>query len=223
MCYKKIPCTYLGIPLSIRKLANSDLVPLVDKVADKLPGWKANLFSRASRLVMVKTVLSSVPIYLMLALELPKWVFKAIDKRRRCFLWKGQGDAYGGNFLVSWEAIQRPLKYGGLAILNLEMFGWALRARWLWLQKTDASRPWAGLPIRVHRNAKSLIDVATTSVVGSGESVKFWSDHWLLGKTMAKHYPTLIQMISRRALKRRTVADGLTNRQWVSDIRGGLC
>ena len=207
---------------SVRRLANSDLLPLVDKVADKLPGWKANLLSRAGRLVMVKTVLSSVPIYLMLALELPKWVFKAIDKRRRGFLWKGQGDANGGNCLVSWEAVQRPLKYGGLGILNLEMFGWALRARWLWLQKTDASRPWAGLPIRVHRNAKALVDVAITSVVGSGESVKFWSDRWLLGKTVAEHCPTLIQVISRRALKRRTVAEGLTNRQWVSDIRGGL-
>jgi hypothetical protein len=210
---KKFPCTYLGIPLSIRKLANSDLLPLVDKVADKLPGWKANLFSRAGRLVLVKAVLSCVPIYLMLALELPKWVFKAIDKRRRGFLWKGQGDANGGNCLVSWETVQWPLQYGGLGILNLEMLGWALRVRWLWLQKTDASRPWVGLPIRVHRNAKALFDVAVISVVGSGESVKFWSDRWLLGKTMAEHCPTLIQMISKRALKRRTVIEGLTGCQ----------
>jgi hypothetical protein len=97
--------------------------------------------------------------------------------------------------LVSWETVQRPLQYGGLGILNLEMLGWALRARWLWLQKTNASRPWAGLPVRVHCNAKALFDLVVVSVVGSGESVKFWTDRWLLGKTMAEHCPTLIQMI----------------------------
>lgn len=147
-------------------------MPLVDKDADELPGWKANLLSRAGHLVLVKAVLSSVPIYLMLALELPKWGFKATDKRRG-FLWKGQGDANGGTCLVSREFVQRPLQYGGLGILNLEMLGWALRVRWLWLQKTDASRPWAGLHVQVHCNAKALFDVVVVSVVGSGESIKF--------------------------------------------------
>ncbi|WVZ85537.1 hypothetical protein U9M48_032454 [Paspalum notatum var. saurae] len=213
---KSFPCTYLGIPLSIRKLTNADLLPLVDKVADKLPRWEANLLSRAGRLVLVKAVLSSVPIYLMLALELPK---RSTRGEGGFF---GQGDANGGNYIVSWDVVQRPPQYGGLGILNLEMLGWALRIRWLWLEKTDASRPWAGLPVQVHRNAKALFDVAVVSVVGNGESVKFWTDRWLHGKIVAEHCPSLIKLIPKRALKRRTVAEGLTDRKWVLDIRGAL-
>lgn len=37
-----------------------------------------------------RVVLTASPIYLLIAIDLPKWVFKAVDKRRRGFLWKGQ-------------------------------------------------------------------------------------------------------------------------------------
>lgn len=110
--------TYLGIPLSIRKPTNSELVPLIDKVSNKLPGWKATLLNRAGRHVLVKVVLSSIPIYSMLSLDLPKWVLKAIDKRRRGFLWKGQNNANGGSCPFAWEAVARPIQFGGLAFLT---------------------------------------------------------------------------------------------------------
>jgi hypothetical protein len=54
--------------------------------------------------------------------DLPKWVIRAIDEKRRGFLWRGQEKANGGNCLVAWEKVQRPFEYGGLGIHNLEFF-----------------------------------------------------------------------------------------------------
>ena len=71
----------------------------------------------------------------MIAMDLPKWVIKAIDKRRRGFLWKDQKKANGGNCLVAWGRFLQPLEYGGLGTHNLEILGWALRIRCLRLQK----------------------------------------------------------------------------------------
>ena len=68
--------------LSIRKLTKADLQPIVDKIADMLPGWKAALMSTAGLAVLVKAVLTAVPVYLLIALDVPKWLLRAIDKMR---------------------------------------------------------------------------------------------------------------------------------------------
>jgi hypothetical protein len=48
------PCSYLGLPLTIRKSTKTDLLPLVDKVADNLPSWKASLMNRVGQLITVR-------------------------------------------------------------------------------------------------------------------------------------------------------------------------
>jgi hypothetical protein len=43
------PCTYLGLPISNKKLCKADLMAWVDKVGDRLPGWKVGLMNLAGR------------------------------------------------------------------------------------------------------------------------------------------------------------------------------
>lgn len=45
----EFPCIYLGLPISDRKLRKGDLMPWVEKIGDKLPGWKARLMNMAGR------------------------------------------------------------------------------------------------------------------------------------------------------------------------------
>ncbi|WVZ94059.1 hypothetical protein U9M48_040001, partial [Paspalum notatum var. saurae] len=213
--------TYLGLPLSIRKPSKNEWLPLIDKVANKLPGWKAPLLNRAGRLVLVKAVLTATPIYSMIALDLPRWVIKAIDKKSRGFLWKGQEQAQGGNCLVSWSRVQRPIMFGGLGVHDLERLGWALRVRWLWLHKTDTARPWADLSLQVPKMARTLFDAAVNFIIGNCENTLFWADRWVQGKTIAEIAPNLL-VIPPRVVKKRTVSQALNNRSWVFDIRGAL-
>jgi hypothetical protein len=72
--------------------------------------------NRAGRATMVRFVLSAMPIYLLIAISVPKWFNKAVDKIRKGFLWKGKDKANGGCRLVAWEKVTRPLDLGGLGI-----------------------------------------------------------------------------------------------------------
>jgi len=127
----EFPCKYLGVPLSPHKLTNAQVQPIVDRIADRLPGWKADLLTRAGRCTLVQFVLTSMMVYLLLAVDLPARALKSIDKIRRGFLWKGRRDVRGGHCLVAWPKVTRPWFLGGLGISHLRHLGWSLRLRWL--------------------------------------------------------------------------------------------
>lgn len=110
------------------------------RFCDQFRGWKADLLTRAGRKVLVQFVLTSMFVYL--AMDLPPWARKAIDKIRRAFLWRGRKDASSGHCLVAWPKVTRPTELGGLGISSLQQLGWALRMRWLWLKKTEPDQPW---------------------------------------------------------------------------------
>jgi hypothetical protein len=49
------PCKYLGLPLSLKRLTKNQVQPYIDRIADQLQGWKANLMTKAGRMVQVLT------------------------------------------------------------------------------------------------------------------------------------------------------------------------
>ena len=78
----EFPCSYLGLPLHIRPLRRVDFQPIIDKIVNRLPSWKAKFINKAGRLKLVNTVLSLIPVYFLTAFEPKKWVVKKIDKLR---------------------------------------------------------------------------------------------------------------------------------------------
>lgn len=209
------PSNYLGLPISDKKLRKRDLLVWIEKIANKLPGWKAPLLSLAGRAVLVKAVLTAIPIYLLIALKVPKWFIRSIDKIRRNFLWKGRKEANGGCCLVAWEKVMRPLDLGGLGIHNLEIMSWALQMRWLWIEKTNPDRPWAGLRIPVHAHSSAMFAISIVTSVGDGNTL-FWSDRWIHGRCLQDFAPNVYMSVPARVRNKRTVEEALHDQTWAS-------
>lgn len=176
-----------------------------------------HLMNIAGRTAWVKFVLTAIPIYVLIAVNVPKWFVRAIDKLRRGYILEGRDNANGRSCRVAWDKVQRPLDLGGLGVLNLEMMGWALQIRWLWLRKTDTTRPWHGLELQVHPHAHAM-----TTEIGDGNSTLFWTEKWLMGASVAELAPQVFAAILSQAQNQRTVAEALNDHSWPRDIQGGL-
>jgi hypothetical protein len=159
-----------------------------------------------------------IPVYLLIAMKIPKWVINSIDKIRRGFIWRGRKEVNGGSCLVSWDIVTRPLYLGGLGISNLLYQSWALQAKWLWLQKTDPNKPWSGLEFPIQQHVRSFFSSSIVTMVGNGCNTLFWTDRWVDGSRIQDFAPVVVANVGKRALSSRTVAHALENWQWVSDI-----
>ena len=80
-----IPCktflvTYLGMSLSPRNLTKGDLDPFLVKFGNKTTAWKGGLMAKSGRLMLLKSGLTALAIYMMMVHKLPAWVLKRLLK-----------------------------------------------------------------------------------------------------------------------------------------------
>lgn len=196
-----LPVTYLGMPLTICKSGRDLFAPLIQKLDQRLQGWKSKLISRGGRLQLVRSVLSSISVYFMTCFLLPKWVIKKIDRIRRQFLWGKNGEVNGGMSLINWHMACKHSKWGGMGILDLEIQNKALLLRWWWKPHTDELSIWIEVVniLKVNANIQQgpklwiavgsffwkqlrglwyLFNWCTGWEIGDGKLISFWFHAW---------------------------------------------
>lgn len=106
------PLTYWGIPIHWRKPGRSVWNDLIQKLQKKLSSWKGRFLSLGGKIVMLKSVLSSVPLYTLSLHRMPVWAKKQMDSIFLKFLWQGTEEKkkYA---LVAWKKICNSIHQDG--------------------------------------------------------------------------------------------------------------
>ncbi|XP_026380197.1 uncharacterized protein LOC113274957 [Papaver somniferum] len=81
-----LPMNYLGIPLGSKSKSKIVWNEILQKFQQKLSAWKRSYLSKGGRLIMIKSVLSSLPIYFMSMFQLPVYVAKEMENNEKFLL-----------------------------------------------------------------------------------------------------------------------------------------
>lgn len=100
--------------------------PLIQRIQGKLAGWKTSVLSRAGHQVLVDSVISTMPTYVMSCTLLPVKVLDKIDQLRRNFLWAHDDLNKHKLHYFNWNVATNPKMAGGLGFKDLQMQNFAL-------------------------------------------------------------------------------------------------
>lgn len=233
------PFRYLGIPMHFRKLRNAEWNSVIERIEKKLSSWKGKHLSVGGRLVLINSVLSSLPVYMLSFFEIPRKVLEKIDFLRSRFYWQSE-DEKKKYRLAKWGVLCQPKEVGGIGIKNIDSQNKCLLVKWLfklaneegmWQQilkrkyfrnktigevqvKPGDSHFWSGL-----MKIKELFLSHGRFVTNRGINVRFWEDKWLGDFSLEHRFPSLYY-ITRR--KHATVANVLSSTPLNVSFRRGL-
>jgi hypothetical protein len=112
---------YLGMPTTMRRTKMQDFNFMMDRVWNKLKGWKEMNLSFAGRSVLISAVIQAIPTYMMNCFLIPKGIYYQI-KSAICKLWWGSKDS---NHKIHWKAkaeLFKPKFNGGLGFRDICIF-----------------------------------------------------------------------------------------------------
>jgi hypothetical protein len=203
----------------------------------KISSWSSRCLSQAGREVLIKSVLQSIPSYVMSVFLLPGSLINDIEKMLNSFWWGHNSANSRGLHWLSWERLSVPKVFGGMGFKGLKAFNMAMVGKQAWklvsspeslitrllkakyFPRSDYFGASLGHnPSYVWRSIWSAKDVIRRGFqwsIGTGERIPVWDHPWL--SNAARILPSTRQHLDWPSM---TVSDLLVTpyKQWNMDL-----
>ncbi|GJT47677.1 RNA-directed DNA polymerase, eukaryota [Tanacetum coccineum] len=221
------PFNYLGVKVGSNMTRISSWDDVVSKVSSRLSKWKLKSLSIGGRLTLLKSVLTSTPLYHMSIYKVPMGVLKKLESIRRNFF-NGNDGSVRKHTWFNWSKALASKKNGGLGVSSFFAYNRALLFKWVWRFFTDGSSLWSsfikalfgnhgalGNSLQTHRRStwidiinaiKSLNDKGINlsyfirKKIGNGENTSFWDDIWLGDIAFKDQFKRLYALEERKSI-----------------------
>lgn len=164
---------HLGHPLILSyKNRSAAYSFLRSKFLAKMSTLKAHKLNHAARLVYIKSVLASIPIYYMSNILFPQCFLQDLEAIIRRFWWAGTPEEHSGSALCyrSWEDVCQTKDRGGLGSRSLSMVNTSLVLHSAWMVLT-AKDPFLTQVLK----AKYFSSTSFWKAPANGARSVFWS------------------------------------------------
>lgn len=88
------------------------------------------ILTHGGRLILINSVLDSIPTYYMTLFPTPSSVIKKLERLRNSFLWEGNSQEHKFH-LEKWSRCTQPTAMGGLGIRDLKLHNKSMLLKWL--------------------------------------------------------------------------------------------
>lgn len=188
------------MPLLHSRVSSSTYDRLLLKVRAKFAGWRMKTLSLSARALLIQTVASTIPAYVMQSAKLPCHTINTLEKMSRDFLWAAD-TIHRGMHHVAWAKVCQPKHKGGLGIRPLETSNSIALAEHCWWMLSNPTQVWSqvllakygGLldlqrlrhrassshPWRSIRKGWELLKSGLRWQLGDGSLCLFWIDNWV--------------------------------------------
>ncbi|WJX77739.1 beta-amyrin 28-monooxygenase [Trifolium repens] len=162
-----LPFSYLGLPVGANPRRVATWEPLIEKIRRKLRSWGNKYLSLGGRIVLINSVLNSIPVFFLSFMKMPVQVLKKVIRIQREFLWGGVClDRKKLNW-VKWRVVCLDKKKGGLGVRDLKVVNYSLLMKWRWrLVDGEDSALWKEVLVAKYgRNIANNVNSAQCEVV----------------------------------------------------------